>query len=584
MSPIRLSTYFAIIFLNIGHFIQLFGQNQVSRHLMVCGDQQVVIFDVNSSKDTIPNVIWEWNASKAMDLPAVYRNQYFNHMDDCKPVDKGKKIIVTSSAGGVALIELATKRVLFYAKTGNAHSVELLPNNRLIVAGSTNEKGNRVELFDINQPEKPIFKDSLYSGHGVVWDENLQLLYALGYDELRAYELKDWDSATPSLKKVHSWKIPGKSGHDLVSVPNAITKLVLTEHESVWVFDKVTHQFTPCEPLKGVKDVKAVSYHPTIGQLAYIKAETSWWSNRVYLKGPDQYFSFPDIHLYKTRWIDFPLRQVSAIIDHLKDPQSEEVLIAAHRGDWFWAPENSIAAFRNCIEAGIDILEIDVRLSKDGIPVVIHDLTLERTTTGSGKVADFTLAELKQLYLKDAVEVVTKESIPTLEEVLLLCKNRIIVYLDKSYDKIPQILPLLKQTGTLEQAMFVLDFPYDKAKSVFGADLEKVLFVPVIADGMKDLDTYVDGYLEKLNPVAFQFRMNDYNGGAYHQLNKIVQSERKAFVAATWPQHTIGHDDRMARTNPDDSWGWLVEKGFQILETNRPIDMLSYLRENKKHD
>ena len=72
-------------------------------------------------------------------------------------------------------------------------------------------------------------------------------------------------------------------------------------------------------------------------------------------------------------------------------------LLFAHRGGSTLAPENTIAAFANGVRFGADALELDVRLTADNQVVVFHDETLERTTNGSGKVRDHTLAELKQL-------------------------------------------------------------------------------------------------------------------------------------------------------------------------------------------
>ncbi len=93
-------------------------------------------------------------------------------------------------------------------------------------------------------------------------------------------------------------------------------------------------------------------------------------------------------------------------------------LLAAHRGGAALWPENSLLAFRNAIALGADFIEFDVHLSKDGEIVVIHDPTLERTTTGTGPVKDRTVAELKALRLKDRTGAVTEEIVPTLDEVV----------------------------------------------------------------------------------------------------------------------------------------------------------------------
>lgn len=92
-------------------------------------------------------------------------------------------------------------------------------------------------------------------------------------------------------------------------------------------------------------------------------------------------------------------------------------LLAAHRGGALLWPENSLLAFRSAIGLGADYVEFDVHLSRDGEVLVIHDPTLDRTTTGTGPVRERTLAELKTLRLKDRMGAVTGEPIPTLDEV-----------------------------------------------------------------------------------------------------------------------------------------------------------------------
>ena len=73
------------------------------------------------------------------------------------------------------------------------------------------------------------------------------------------------------------------------------------------------------------------------------------------------------------------------------------VLIVAHRGASAYEPENTIRSFDNAFQLGADFVELDVRLSKDGSLVVIHDEAVDRTTNGSGLVRDLTLSELKLL-------------------------------------------------------------------------------------------------------------------------------------------------------------------------------------------
>ena len=95
-----------------------------------------------------------------------------------------------------------------------------------------------------------------------------------------------------------------------------------------------------------------------------------------------------------------------------------KMVIVGHRGACGHAPENTLKSFAKAIELGCQRVELDIHLSKDGVPVVIHDPTADRTTNGKGPVKSFPLVELQKL---DAGE---GELIPTLAEVMDLCRGK----------------------------------------------------------------------------------------------------------------------------------------------------------------
>lgn len=95
-------------------------------------------------------------------------------------------------------------------------------------------------------------------------------------------------------------------------------------------------------------------------------------------------------------------------------------LVAAHRGGAALWPENSLLAFRQALALGVDALEFDLHMTADGEIVVLHDPTLDRTSTGRGPVRDLKLADLAAVRLKTRDGAVTDERIPTLAEVLEL--------------------------------------------------------------------------------------------------------------------------------------------------------------------
>ena len=119
------------------------------------------------------------------------------------------------------------------------------------------------------------------------------------------------------------------------------------------------------------------------------------------------------------------------IVAQMHDPDSKYVVVACHRGDWRNYPENSIPAIESIIRMGADIMELDLKLTKDSVLVLSHDRTIDRCTTGKGLVSDYTLDELKKFRLRRAHGVATDSlHICTLREALECCKDRICVNVD----------------------------------------------------------------------------------------------------------------------------------------------------------
>lgn len=145
-------------------------------------------------------------------------------------------------------------------------------------------------------------------------------------------------------------------------------------------------------------------------------------------------------------------------------PTKFPVMVIAHRGYSGEAPENTLAAFKKAIEAGCDMLELDIHFSKDRQIVVIHDETLERTVNAQGRVSDFNLTDLKKFDAGFWFSPDFKgERIPTLQEVLNLAKGKILVNIEikspshgyYSATKLAeQALKEVKKTQMLKEVIF----------------------------------------------------------------------------------------------------------------------------------
>lgn len=276
-------------------------KSDAGEKLLMCGDDRLMIIAPPGLVDDSAKVLWQWRVEEAASqLPEEYMKLMIP-LDECKQVGDGSRILMTSSGGGVLLLDKETRRSLFYAHVPMAHSAELLPGEKIAVALSTHPQGSSIELYDINRSDRCLFRDSLYSGHGVVWMEAEQKLYALGYDELRAYTFGKKSEDSLSLTLVQTWSLPSEGGHDLISIGG--NELLVSTHEHVYLFDTGKQAFTPFAPLADVKNVKSANYDKGQDRLVYTKAEISWWTHHVYIreKGHESHFEVDSVRLYKVR-------------------------------------------------------------------------------------------------------------------------------------------------------------------------------------------------------------------------------------------------------------------------------------------
>jgi glycerophosphoryl diester phosphodiesterase len=144
--------------------------------------------------------------------------------------------------------------------------------------------------------------------------------------------------------------------------------------------------------------------------------------------------------------------------------------IYAHRGASIEFPENTLAAFRRAVELGAPGVELDVHLSKDGVPVVIHDETVDRTTNGKGNVADLTVAELH------ALDAGRGEYVPTLAEVFDVLAGHLTIDIEvKTPNAAAAVLELVKQYPQLK--WLISSFYWDALKFVRSQNADAELWV-----------------------------------------------------------------------------------------------------------
>lgn len=210
----------------------------------------------------------------------------------------------------------------------------------------------------------------------------------------------------------------------------------------------------------------------------------------------------------------------------------------AHRGYPLKHPENTLLGFRAAIELGFTHLELDVHLTKDGVPVVIHDPTVNRTTNGTGAVNDYTLDELLKL---DAGQ---GEFVPTLEEVLLLAKDRILVDIE------------LKQTGNaipgLEAAVIEVVKRVEMLDQVFITSFDHYSIARV-----RELDAQIELGLVIYGATPAIFPYIKQLGAKYVSLKHL-------FLTAEFAAEARQHDVQLIAWTPDH------EDELRFLRANYP--------------
>lgn len=189
-----------------------------------------------------------------------------------------------------------------------------------------------------------------------------------------------------------------------------------------------------------------------------------------------------------------PMVSLKDALKELQDNATFKIWLCSHRGNTAngiadFVPENSLEAIRQAVSAKADMIEIDVRMTSDGVLVLMHDKDIERTTTGSGAVSALTYEELKKIRLKSGSHV-SDETLPTLQEALLAGKGQIYFNLDIANKDIPahKIVALLEETGMTGQVLL-----YTSTDRNYAVDLKKenagLLLHPMVKN-MEDIAFY----------------------------------------------------------------------------------------------
>jgi glycerophosphoryl diester phosphodiesterase len=258
------------------------------------------------------------------------------------------------------------------------------------------------------------------------------------------------------------------------------------------------------------------------------------------------------------------------ILEHFRDAKGNYVMVAAHRAAHNGYPENSLSAIRHAIEIGADIVEIDVRTTKDGISVLMHDSSVDRTTNGTGKIKDFTLAELKALKLKMRDGTVTEEQIPTFEEALkLIYYGNIMADLDLKTDMLKPLVDDVKRTNTSKQVVY-FDNDYHALLEIREMDSSSMFMPRAYSYEM------ADSAIKIFQPQVIHIDPSFYTV----DVTELIRSNN----ARVWINALGETDEMILKGDVEKAMDDLLRYKANIIQTDEPELILKYLISKGLHD
>lgn len=280
-----------------------------------------------------------------------------------------------------------------------------------------------------------------------------------------------------------------------------------------------------------------------------------------------------------------PENRAEALREKILSGDKTSVIVVAHRGDWRYAPENSIAAIEHSIAVGVDVVELDLQLTKDSVLIVMHDATLNRTTTGKGRIDEWTLDSIRTLKLKNGCAIRTKHAVPTLEEALLTAKGRVLINLDKADRYFDLVVPVLEKTGTTRQIIMKGSKPAAEVLELYGKYLGEIIYMPVVNLDRENAAELMEGYIAELKPAAYELLYARAEDTAMPlKMRDELNGRALIWYNTLWDTLCGGHDDDLSLENPDAAFGYLVDTlGARIIQTDRAEHLLKYLRGRRLH-
>ncbi|OJV38249.1 MAG: glycerophosphodiester phosphodiesterase [Bacteroidia bacterium 43-41] len=245
------------------------------------------------------------------------------------------------------------------------------------------------------------------------------------------------------------------------------------------------------------------------------------------------------------------------------------ILISGHRGGQeLGYPENSIEGFQYVLTQMPAFFEIDPRLTKDSVIVLMHDATLDRTTDATGKLSDYTLAELQSVRLKDYEGNITSARIPTLEEVIKWSKGKTVINLDKKDVPLQMIVELIKKHKAEKYVMLTV---HTGAQARYYSDKLPGIMLSVFARNDEEFEDIVISGVPWENMIA-------YVGQTINDSNRHIVEQLRAKGVRCMVSYAPSLDRLRTAEERESAYKGAINANPDIIESDYPVEIGKVLR------
>lgn len=262
---------------------------------------------------------------------------------------------------------------------------------------------------------------------------------------------------------------------------------------------------------------------------------------------------------------------------------SKRILIVAHRGSAAGnIPCNTMAAYKVALAQGADMIEVDANMSKDGTLYSFHPYMERSHLNKDCFIPDMTDEEISALRYVNFDRTPTQFGIAKLEEIFSLCKGKCYINVDKFWLYPKELCDLIRRFDMADQIV-VKTGPDEKMFDLMEEFFPEIAYLPVISRDNGIHDALMNRKIHYIGAeVLFGSEDDEVGSPAYiqklHKDGKLVWANSIIYDHRT--QLVTGHnDDISAAGDPESGWGWLADRGFDLIQTDWPLMMRLYLEE-----